>query len=204
MPDESAGAAHEARRGDVTLSCQPAREGDALVFPYRIQNGGAADLYVFTALPERDPATGAFRLNHDTAYVALGADGFAHVLRGIAPLPPDSDVTVRLIPLAARVAPGAALDQKLTLTVPLHETSPYHPDLPIRQYRQRPIQGIVLTVQYLAADTPGFSAIPAEHAPGLFRVATLNTVGSTRSLSCRLPARGLTILERTDTFPRPE
>jgi hypothetical protein len=187
----------------VTLDCQPTREGDTLVFPYTITNSSGGDIYVLDALAEMDPATGQARVNLNSAVIARGEDGFAHILRGIAPLPPDRDVSVRIIPLATRVPKGGALERRLTVELPMHEIGPYHPELPVNKYRQRDIRGVILTVHYLAASLEGLVATPVDFAPGLFRVSTPNTVGQTSSVSCELPARGLSILVRPDDFPRP-
>ena len=193
---------NEAAR-DVTLDCQPTREGDTLVFPYTITNKSGGDIYVLDALPEMDPATGQPRVNLNSAVIARGEDGFAHILRGIAPLPSDRTVSVRIIPLATRLPAGGTLERRLTVEAPMHETGPYHPDLPINKYRQRDIRGVILTVHYLAASAEGFGAVPVDFAPGLFRVFAPNTVGQTSSVSCQIPSRGLSILVRTDDFPRP-
>ncbi|MFO1158071.1 MAG: hypothetical protein U1E60_04465 [Reyranellaceae bacterium] len=187
----------------VTLNCQPTRDGDALVFPYTLTNNTGGDIYVLDALPEFDAATGQARVNLNSAVIARGEDGFAHILRGIAPLPTDKDVAVRIIPLATKLPQGGTLQRRFTATEPLHETGPYHPDLPLSKYRLREIKGVVLTVHYLAASAEGFGAAPVDYAPDLFRVFAKNTVGSTRAVSCQLPARGLSILVRTDAFPRP-
>lgn len=189
--------------GDVALDCQPSREGDELVFAYTLTNTGHGDIYVLDALPEMDPETGKARVNLDSAVVTRGEDDFAHILRGIAPLPKDRTVSVRIIPLATKLPAGATLERRLTVDIPLHETGPYHPDLPIGKYRQRDIRGVILTAQYLAASAEGFGATPVDFAPGLFRVFARNTVGEAASVSCRFSTRGLSILVRTDDFPRP-
>jgi len=188
----------------VSLHCQPTRDGDALVFPYQISNGSRVDIYVMDAVPEWDADAGKAHIDANGVTIAMAADGFAHILKGIAPLPPGRSVAVRIIPLAAKVPPGGTLERRLVVGLPLHETGPYHPDLPIRQYRQREIAGIVLTVQFLPSSAEGFGAAPADIAPGLFRVMAQNTVGSVVSVSCRFPSRGLTILQRSDDFPRPD
>jgi hypothetical protein len=190
--------------GAVTLTCQPLREGDTLVFPYQITNGGRADIYVMDAVAEWDADANKVHLNTNSVVIAQASDGFAHIMKGIAPLPPGRSVAVRVIPLAAKVSPGGTLERRLEVGLPLHETDPYHPDLPVRQYRQREIAGIVLTVQYLSAAVVGFAAVPSDVAPGLFRVMAQDTVGQVAPASCRYPSRGLTILQRTDDFPRPK
>jgi hypothetical protein len=188
---------------DVTLDCQPTREGDTLVFPYTVTNMSGGDIYVLDALPEVDPATGQARVNLNSAVIARGEDGFAHILRGIAPLPTDRNVSVRIIPLATKLPAGDALERRLTVGAPMHETGPYHPELPVDRYRLRDIRGVILTVHYLAASVDGFGAVPVDYAPGLFRVFAANTVGQVSSVSCQIPARGMSILVRTDDFPRP-
>lgn len=189
--------------GDVTLDCQPAREGDTLVFPYTLTNTGRVDVYVLDALPEIDPATGKARVNLDSAVITRGEDDLAHILRGIAPLPADRTVSVRIIPLGTKLPPGGTLQRRLAVDIPLHETGPYHPDLPISKYRQRDIRGVILTVHTLAASAEGFGANPVDFAPGLFRVFAKNTVGQVAAVSCQFPTRSLSILVRTDDFPRP-
>lgn len=189
--------------GGVELDCHPTRDGDVLVFPYTITNASGGDIYVLDALPELDPATGQARANLNSAVITRGEDEFAHILRGIAPLPPDSTVSVRIIPLATKLPAGGTLERHLTIDIPLHETGPYHPDLPVSRYHQRDVRGVVLTVQYLAASAEGFGAAPVDYAPELFRVFARNTVGQAASISCRHPARGLSILVRAGDSPRP-
>jgi hypothetical protein len=188
----------------VVLTCQPGRQGDALAFVYQVRNESADDIYVFDAVPAIDPVTRSPRVDENAVTVALAPDGFAHLLRGIAPLPTDRSVSVRVIPLAAKLPAGDSLERRLSVGLPMHETGPYHPDLPVRDYRQRDIGGIVLKVQYLPSSADGFHAMPVDFAPGLYRVAAKNTVGDSRTLECRLTSRGLSILTRTDAFPRPE
>ncbi|MGE3743264.1 MAG: hypothetical protein AB7I59_27605 [Geminicoccaceae bacterium] len=195
--------ATDAAEPGVTLTCQPGREGEVLVFPYTVINNSGGDIYVLDAVPELDPESGAPRVNLNTAVVARGEDGFAHILRGIAPLPRDRSVAMRVIPLGTRVPQGGTLERRFTLNEPLHETGPYHPDLPLSRYRLRDIKGVILTVHYLAASAEGFGAAPVDYAAEVFRVFSKNTIGDTRAVSCQMPARGLNILVRTDDFPRP-
>lgn len=195
--------ATDAAEPGVSLSCQPGREGETLVFPYTVINNSGGDIYVLDAIPELDPESGAPRVNLNTAVVARGEDGFAHILRGIAPLPKDRSVSMRVIPLGTKVAQGGTLERRFTINEPLHETGPYHPDLPLSRYRLRDIKGVILTVHYLAASAEGFGAGPIDYAPDMFRVFAKNTIGSTRAVSFQMPARGLNILVRTDDFPRP-
>jgi len=189
---------------DVSVSCRPDRAGDRLVFPYTVTNHGSSEIYVMDATPSFDPASGSPIVDPNGAFIWLGADGFAHILRGIAPLPGDRDVDVRIIPFAARLPPGETLERRLEVPLPLAETSPYYDDLPLREYTLTDIQGAVLIVEFLRSTVEGFAAEPAPQAPDLFRVSGRHTIGQTERTSCGFPSRQLQILKRSDNFPRPE
>jgi hypothetical protein len=189
---------------DVTLECQPTRVGTKLSFPYTITNRSEADIYVMDAVPAVDPATREAVANRDSVVVHLLGDGRAHVLKGIAPLPTDRTVTVRIIPLAAKVPPGETLTRQLEIPLPLAETSPYFPDLPLRQYELVDIPGVLFSVEFLRSTAEGFSAMPVDFAPDLYRVSARNTVGMTERLSSSFPTQRLSIMKRGDAFPRPD
>ncbi len=165
-------AAQPAQPTGVTLSCRPDRAGNKLIFPYTLTNHGAADIYVMDAIYAADPTTGRQALDRQAPVIWLGGDGFAHVLKGIAPLPPDRLVNVRVIPLAAKLAPNATLTRSLEVQLPLAETDPYHPG---------PAAARVRIDRH-----PGRRAddrIPAQHGRGIWRRA-----GSRRARS--LPRSG--------------
>lgn len=183
----------------ATLVCRPDRAGNRLVFPYTVTNNGTSDLYVMDAVPWGDRQAG---LDRNAVTIWLGNDGFAHILRGIPPLPEDRDVYGHVIPLAAKVPPGETLERVVEVPLPLAESSPYYPDLPLREYQLTDIQGAVLTVEFLRATAEGFRAEPGED--GLFRVAAKDTFGQVERLSSAFPSRQLQILKRPDNFPRPD
>jgi hypothetical protein len=188
----------------VTLSCRPDRAGNRLIFPYTLENHGPADVYVMDAVVVPDRTSGRPMLDRNAPVIWLGGDGFARVLQGIAALPPDRDVDVRVIPLAARLPPGDALERRLEVPLPLAETSPYYPDLPLREYELTDIQGIVLAVEFLRGTVAGFAADSVPDAPDLYRVRGQHTVGQVERVSCAFPSRQLQILKRPDNFPRPD
>jgi hypothetical protein len=193
-----------AQSGGVTLSCRPDRAGNKLIFPYQVENHGAADIYVMDATPMPDPTTGRQIVDPHAPVIWFGSDGFAHILKGIAPLPDDRDVDVRIIPVAAKLPPNATLERRLEVPLPLAETSPYYTDLPLREYTLTDIQGVTLIVEFMRSTVEGFNAEPAPNAPDLFRVAGRHTVGQTERVLCAYPSRQLQILKRSDAFPRPE
>jgi hypothetical protein len=193
-----------AQTGNVGLACRPDRVGNKLVFAYSVTNHGRADVYVMDALPKVDPETRQAGVDPNAAVIWLGADGFAHILRGIAPLPPGRQVTVRIIPLAAKLPPGGVLERALEVPLPLAEIDPYHPDLPLREYVLTDIQGVVFAVEFIASTVEGFAAEPVDFAPELYRVRGNNTIGQTQRVACTFPSRQLQIMKRSDDFPRPD
>jgi hypothetical protein len=196
-------AVNQPRTHDVTLECEPTRIGTKLVFSYRITNHGNADIYVMDALAAVDASRRAVA-HRDSAVVYLMRNGHAHVLKGIAALPTDRSVAVRIIPLAARLPAGAVLARELTIPLPLAETSPYFPDLPLRQYELVETQGLFFSVEFLRGTATGFSATPVDFAPDLYRVSAQNTVGMTERVTRTFPSQRLSIMKRPDEFPRPD
>ena len=197
-------AAEQSPALDVMLECQPTRVGNKLSFPYTATNRSDADIYVMDAVPVVDPSTRQAVANRDSVVVYLMGDGRAHVLKGIPPLPTDRSVTVRIIPLAAKLPPGATLTRQLEIPLPLAEASPYFPDLPLRQYELVDISGVQFSVEFLRSTAEGFSATPVDFAPDLYQVSARNTAGMTERVMCAFPTQRLTIMKRLDTFPRPD
>ena len=188
---------------DISLECEPTRVGTKLVFSYKITNHSQADIYVMDAVPAVDASRQAVA-NRDSAVVYLMPNGHVHVLKGIAAVPTDRSITVRIIPLAARVSVGGTLARKLTIPLPLAETSPYFPDLPLRAYDLTDTQGLFFSVEFLRSTAPGFSATPVDFAPDLYRVSAQNTVGMAERLTQAFPAQRPSIMKRPDQFPRPD
>ena len=196
-------SADQPRTQDVSLECEPSRIGTKLVFSYRITNHGKTDIYVMDAIPSVDASRRAVA-NHDSAVVYLTRNGHAHVLKGIAALPTDRSVTMRVIPLATRLPAGAVLARDLTIPLPLAETSPYFPDLPLRQYELVETQGLLFSVEFLRSTAAGFAATPVDFAPDLYRASAQNTVGMTERVTRAFPSQRLSIMKRPDQFPRPD
>jgi hypothetical protein len=190
---------------EVAMTCQPTRKGDMIVFAYTIENRGQQDVYVFDAVAERSPTDrNAAIANPDHVTIWRDARQYAHVLKGVAALPIGRSVSVRIIPLAAALHAGESLERVLTLAMPLAEHSPYFPVGRVQDYRLEEIKGVSLTVEYLPASAPGFTATPVDFAPGLYRVAASQTIPALRRVDCAFVTRGLHLLVRTDAYPRPD
>ena len=69
----------------VTLQCAPARNGNELVFPYTVTNGGPGDVYVSDAFHHVDPVTHAVSVDHALVSIQMEPDNFALILRGVPP-----------------------------------------------------------------------------------------------------------------------
>jgi hypothetical protein len=187
---------------DLRLSCQPGKSGNALIFPYTLHNQGSVEVYVMDAIPSVDPETRAARADDQAAVVMLATGDDAVIGKFVAPLPTDRRMAVPTIPLAARLSPGATLERRLEIALPLAESSPYFADLPLRQYEVVDIKGVILTIGYWATGVDGLAAVPAEYAPDRFIVVTRNTARSSAVVTQRFPAKGLQLFKRKDAFPR--
>jgi hypothetical protein len=184
------------------LSCQPGRAGNTLIFPYTLENRGSVEIYAMHALPSLDRAGDTATANDQAAVVILGADGDAILGKFAAPLPTDRRIAFPILPLARLLAPQTSVEGRLEIALPLAETSPYFPDLTLRQYDMVDIKGVVFTIGFWPAGADGLSAVPADYAPDLFTVTTRNTVRSARRVWQRFPTSGLQLFRRTDAFPR--
>lgn len=186
---------------DLRLSCQPAKAGNTLLFPYTLENRGS-DVYAMHAMPARDPASGEARANDASAVVIFSADGDAILGKFAAPLPTDRRIAVPVLPLARHLPAGARLEGRIEIPIPLAETSPYFPDLTLRQYEVVDIKGVVVMIGYWLAGVDGLVAVPVDFAADLSVVVTRDTWRSARRVSQRFPTTGLQIFKRTDAFPR--
>jgi hypothetical protein len=187
---------------EISLSCQPGKEGNTLVFPYTVRNAGGVDVYVMDAMPGVDSATRMAAPNPQSVLVIHGPGEDATIGRFIAPLPTDRRVAMPIIPLARHLPRGTTLEGQLKVTLPLAEASPYFADLTLRQYEVVTIRGVVFSIGYWEAGVDGLAALPCEYAPNLFTVVTRNTARSARRVSQRFPVRALQLFRRIDEFPR--
>ncbi len=181
----------------LRLACQPSRAGNALVFPYRLANDGPGDIYAMQAL-----ATGGAPASESAAVVIAGDDGDAILGKFTPPLPIDRRIAVPVVALARRLAAGASLEGRVEVPLPLAETSPYFPDLTLRQYEPVDIKAVVFTIAYWLADTADLVARPAPGEPDLLRILTADPARSARLATQRFPTTALQLFRRTDAFPR--
>ena len=189
---------------DVTLTCTPERIDDRLVFTYEVTNRGAQDVYVMDAVVGIDPASRMPKLEPDNVTIWHGADGFAHLLKGLAPLPTDRNVAVRVIPVAVLLGPRSQMTRRLELSMPMAEQSPYFALGNLRDYRVAAIEGVALHVDVLRSTAAGFRAEPVAVSPEHFRAMSTALVTDLRRLVVSFRAKGLHLMVRTDAYPRPD
>ena len=181
----------------LRLSCRPAKVGNSLVFPYRLANEGPGEVYAMHALPG-----GGAAADESRAVVIADDEGNAIIGKFAPPLPTDRRIAMPIVPLARRLPAGAGIDGRIEIALPLAETSPYFPDLTLRQYQILEISGVVLTIAYWPADPSEVTAAPATVAPDLLSVRPVDPAARPRFVTQRFPTHGLQLFRRTDAFPR--
>ncbi|MCC6716249.1 MAG: hypothetical protein IT555_00030 [Acetobacteraceae bacterium] len=193
-----------AQRDDVVLTCSPEKTADTIVINYGISNRGRAPVYVADAMPRIDSATKTVAADPDAVTIWRGANNHAHVLKGLAALPTDRMVFGRVYPLMARIEPGAALDRVLTIALPMAEHSPYFSVTNLRSYRLTDIEGITVAIDMVVARAPEPQAVTVDYAPELFAIPPAEMLARSQRLACSFSAKGLHLMMRTDTYPRPD
>ncbi len=188
--------------GALRLQCQPGKEGDFLVFPYRLQNLGQADIHVMDALPGTACEADMPAADRHFGVVIHGPGEDATVGKFIAPLPTDRRIAMPVIPLARHLPAGGVLEGLVRAPIPFAETSPYFAELTLRQYEAVDIKGVVFTIGYWIAGRDGLATRPLDHAPDLSVVVTRHTARSALTVSQYLPVRALQLFRRKDVFPR--
>ena len=188
----------------LKLTCRPGREGRTLVFEYALANLQGRDVYVHDALPSVNLTTRAASANPRAVSVIHSPGGDAIIGKFLPPMPSSFRPAVPVIPLAHRLAPGESMQRRLEAPEPLAETSPYMPDLLLRQYEIADIAAVVFTIGYWISGSDGFCVAPTPYAEGLFSVVMVGggPGAGTMLVSQRFATRGLQIFRRTDNFPR--
>jgi hypothetical protein len=188
----------------LELTCHPAREGHTFVFEYSLLNPGKQDVYVHDAMPSVDRETRAASANPRAVSAIHLPSGDAVIGKFIPPMPSSVRLAMPVTPLAHRLAAGETMERRLEAPEPLAETSPYLPDLLLRQYEVVDIAAVVFAISYWVSDTDGFVVTPTPYAEGMFSVVPTGggPGAGARMVSQRFATRGLQLFRRTDGFPR--
>jgi hypothetical protein len=187
---------------DVALHCRPGKAGNYLTFPYRLENRGPGDVYVMDAIPRAEPGTDTTTADDQAAVVVLRGDAEAVIGKYLALLPSDRRIIAPVAPLTRLLRTGEAWESELRIPVPLAETSPYAPDLRLRDYEVIELQAVVFAIAYWVAGTAGVFAMPSEHDADRMAIVARNLNGASKLAWQRFPTHGLQLFKRTDAFPR--
>ncbi len=188
----------------LELICHPARQGHTFVFEYSLHNPGQRDVYVHDAMTSVNPETKAASANARAMSIIHSPGGDAIIGKFVPPVPSSVRPALAVIPLAHRLAAGATIERRLEAPEPLAETSPYLPDLLLRQYEVVDIAAVVFVIGYWVSDGDGFGVTPTPYADGMFSVVAAGGKpgAGARLVSQRFATRGLQLFRRTDGFPR--
>jgi hypothetical protein len=188
----------------LTMMCHPQRQGRALVFEYSLFNPGNRDAYVHDAMPALDKAGRPAGVNQGAVSVVHGPSGDAIIGKFIPPMAANPRPSPSLTPLACHLAVGQTMERLLDVPEPLAETSPWAPDLYLRDYEAVEVAAVTFMVGYWVVGDNGFGVIPARFAKGLFSVVFPgdNPSAGTILISQRFATHGLQLLRRKDGFPR--
>jgi hypothetical protein len=193
------------RPSGLTMMCQPRRQGRTLVFEYSLFNPGGHDVYVHDAMPTPDNEGRPAGANQAAISVVHGPDGDAIIGKFIPPMACNARPSPSLTPLAFHLAVGQTMERLLEVPEPLAETSPWSPDLYLRDYEAVTVAAVTFTIGYWAVgDEDGVGVIPARFARGLFSVVLPDDDASagTMLISQRFTTRGLQLFRRKDDFAR--
>ena len=145
---------------------------DSFTLSYTVENLGDDDAYLMDISHVIHGRTAEVSLQ--PIYVAWLGKTHAHLVQGIAPLPPDRDVNVTVVPLASRIAPHKKITRTITLPRPLAEFGPY--DAPATGTERR-VDRLTITVVALRPSARGFAATAMQNHPDVFRVRSDYTIG---------------------------
>jgi hypothetical protein len=188
---------------DVKLTCQFELSPEAIAMRYAVVNAGETDIYLMDAYPAVDQSTRTAFADFKSVYVCWKSPSLALVLKGIPPLPSDKLVTVRVMPLATKIAPRGEVQRSISVPLPLREQSPwYYPPLEEKNYEKTTIRTIDFAIQFLRSTVEGFEAEPVDFAPDLYRVRGKRTVGQAETIHYEIDAREVNFWKRRDRFTR--
>jgi hypothetical protein len=184
------------------LVCKPGKADGKLIFSYQFTNDSSDVVYVVEAMPELDKKSKKLKPDKDFLVTICGDDGMAIVARTIPPSPAKRALAGPFLPLVSRLAPGASVQRQIAAPLPWAESSPYFPDLPLRQYEAVAVTSTTFAVGFWRASIPGLVAAQSTYAPEFFQFSCPDPAAALQYAHLRFPTSGLEILRRLDDFPR--
>src|SRR5262245_54397128 len=168
---------------DLVVTASLAEVSGKLELTYTVEDRADDDAYVLDVSQVVAGRTTAYVVT--PIYLAWTGGGNAHLVQGIAPLPPDRDMNVRVIPLAQRVPAHGKLVRTVFLPRPLAEFGPY--DVPAAPGAEQPLRELVVMVMAMRPSARGFRRTAMDGTTDIYRVEAAYTLGSTEHASARAP-----------------
>jgi hypothetical protein len=188
---------------DIVLACSQEFLPEKIQMHYTVTNCGSKDIYLLDVYPAGDPKSGKAVADYNSVFACLKDSNVAYLLKGIPPLPADRMVSVRIMPLGTKLAPGQSIERVFEVTLPLREQNRwYYTPLGPEGYDGAKVKTLILAVHFLRSTIEGFNAEPAPHGPDLFRVRGKHTVGQAETMTCEIAVQDLQMLRRKDMFSR--
>jgi hypothetical protein len=123
---------------------------DHFVFRYRARNAWTRDLYLFNRLFDTDP-TGRRKVDPNRVYVMVEGS-VLNASKQLFDVPETLDVEFPEVPYLTRLAPGAAFEEEIRLSLPARETYPYASSRAQRQPGEKRVcEQFVFTLGYFHA-----------------------------------------------------
>ena len=137
------------KENDIGLVVEWTQHDRFLAGSYTIQNAGAARVLVFDRLYQTDP-TGFRTVDPDLVFRWLENDGLYRIAKMVPAIPKGQKFEVPEVPYARILEPGAAIDGRVLVPVPLDQSLPY--DVVAGPLDTKQISGIVLTIGFAVMD----------------------------------------------------
>lgn len=118
-------ASETSGEASVSLTGAAAVEGEQLVVLYKVTNTGKVPVFLRDVMPGYG-AEGVF-VNPASAYAFHEPPDGLRLVRAELQIPEELDVAKKEVPFARTLAPGASLEGRIALDVPVRETSPFYP-----------------------------------------------------------------------------
>lgn len=163
---------------NVKLTCTSKVTDKQIELTYKVENADTGEIFLLDIVPTLESiAIRPIHLSHS-------GGSRARLLQGIAPLPINRQLAVRVIPKGTQLGPDKILERKLVMELPLREQGPYDPAAGADSIRAVQIEQLELIVQYLPSAKlkmkklldlkDALVQIPKQE---LYEVSTLHTVG---------------------------
>lgn len=169
----------------------------SLEVEYKLKNTGDAAIYLFNIIPSQ---TAADQIAQQPFYSCLRDDGTLVLAKMIPKLPSIASVEFREIPFVTRVDAGQEFAEKVSVSIPIEEYSPYFMKLPDSKVEQRPAESVVFILQFIREKDE--LKVKEANIPNGFSVWHPDLFGNVETISTDPRVIAVNVERRLDTFER--